>query len=424
MSILSKILNSGITTIVAAILAMSVGILFPSVGSKFKPISNIFLTLISVSVIPIVFSSVTCSIVQIITKKEREIKIRDIVLTFLGILVIAGIIGILTSALLNPAHDISNSATISNLIMADMQKSITELSVDDSLNLLHKAGFSDFMITLLPGNLFKAFADGNIIQILAISILVGIAVSKLDKNTQISVTSSLEVMTRSFKKILAIPTKILPIGLFTLLASNLSKVKLNDLLAMKHFCLCTLVGFFIITLVSCLILRIYSPIGFKNSMSALKEIIVIAFSTCSNQATLPFLTAALHNRFRLQEDAINFAIPLGVTMCRVGNVLYYAFIAIFIASIYHEPLGIYQYCFIVIGSILTSFAASGASGVIAISMISIVLDPLNLRIDSILAILIIVDPILDPFRTVTSLVMNAALSCFIINNKRKKEKCE
>jgi proton glutamate symport protein len=173
-------------------------------------------------------------------------------------------------------------------------------------------------------------------------------------------------------------------------------------------------------------MRIVSKIlgsGVTMIVAAIFARLVRFFSTCSNQATLPFLTATLHNKFKLQEDAINLAIPLGVTMCRASNVLYYAFISIFIASIYNEPLGMYQHCFVVIGSILTSFAASGASGVIAISMISIVLDPLNLRIDSILAILIIVDPILDPFRTVTSLLMNAALSCFIINKKKVKERC-
>ena len=66
----------------------------------------------------------------------------------------------------------------------------------------------------------------------------------------------------------------------------------------------------------------------------------------------------------------------------------------------------------------------GANGIIAISMISIIMDPLNLPLDSIILILITVDPIIEPLRTITSLIMNAAVSCFIINGKRRRVQCK
>jgi proton glutamate symport protein len=184
-----------------------------------------------------------------------------------------------------------------------------------------------------------------------------------------------------------------------------------------------MIAFAIIILIAMVVLWLYSPIGLVKSIHELKESITVAFSTCSNQATLPFLTSTLSKRFCLDEAAVDLAIPLGVTMCRTSNAAYYSFVVIFIAALYNEPLSSLQYIFIVFGAILASLAASGASGVIAITMISIILDPLNLPIGSVLIILVTVDSIMEPIRAVTSLIMNAAASCAVINPTRRKVEC-
>lgn len=412
----SKFLGSGYTTLLCALAAIVFGLTFPDIAKEFKPFSQIFLTMISLTVIPIIFASVTCSIIKIMTSNNQNIKISNIVFTFLIALIIAGMIGALMGMLIN-SKDVTNSEIVSKMIFQDMQKSIAELSIDEPFSNLKKFNFWDFFMTLLPKNPFEAFAKGNVIQIITLSILVGIAVAALDKFKREITLTSLGVLMSSFKAILKIPTKILPIGIFFLLSSSLSEIDLGVLFSMKSFCLYSGLGFLLINIIALGIFYLYSPIGLKNSILALKESIIVAFSTCSNQATVPFLISSLSNKFNLPNSAVDLSIPLGVTMCRVSNVAYYALVTIFIASIYNEPLGLIQYGFVVFGAILTSFAASGTSGVIAITMITIILDPLNLPIGSILILLVVIDSIIDPFRTVTSLIMNAALSCFIINRR-------
>lgn len=413
----SKVLSSGYTTLFCALAAIVFGLIFPDMAKEFKPFSQIFLTMISLTVIPIIFASVTCSIIKIMTSDDKDIKISNIVFTFLVALIISGIIGVLMGMFVN-SKDVTNSEIVSKMIFQDMQKSIAELSIDEPFSNLKKFNFSDFFMTLLPKNPFEAFAKGNVIQIITLSILVGVAVAALNKFKREITLTSLGVLMSSFKAILKIPTKILPIGTFFLLSSSLSEIDLNVLFSMKSFCLYSGLGFLLINLIALGVFYLYSPIGLKKSVIALKESIIVAFSTCSNQATVPFLISSLSNKFNLPNNAVDLSIPLGVTMCRASNVAYYALVTIFIASIYNEPLGIMQYGFVVLGAILTSFAASGTSGVIAITMITIILDPLNLPIGSILILLVVIDSIINPFRTVTSLIVNAALSCFIINKKR------
>jgi proton glutamate symport protein len=418
-----RTLDNGATTLFAALCAVVVGFLFPETGESFKPFSEIFLTLISISVIPIIFSSITCSIAKILSGSNEDVKIIRIIFIFIMALAISAGIGMISEFILDSARYVENSDAVSRMIFQEMQKSVGELSIHESINDLQTFNFADFSTTLLPRNPYEAFAKGNIVQIIAISILVGIAISTMDSRKKDIALSSLEVLMSSFRTILTIPTKILPIGIFFLLGYNLSKINPDILISMSEFCLCAGMSFLIIILISGVIFTTYSPIGFKNSIICLKDAITVGFSTCSNQATVPFLISALSKNFKLPGDSVDLSIPLGITMCRVSNAAYYSLITVFIASIYNEPLTLVQYVFIIFGSVLTSFAASGSSGIIAISMLSIILDPLNLPGDPILILLVIIDPIIDPFRTITSLITNAALSCLIINKRRGRLSC-
>ena len=416
---ISKILNNSYTTLVVAILAIFVARLFPEFGKSLTFFKDIFLTLISISVIPIIFSSITCSITLLLSNKSEKVSIPKMIFTFSVILFLAGIIGISVGVISNPAKSVMNSDIISTVLFSNVKSTIAELSIYDAISSIKNLSLSDFLSTLLPKNPFAAFAQGNIIQIISLSILCGIAIAHLETSKKETAVNNLTILMQSFKKILKIPTKILPIGMFFVIASSISKTNINDIFAMKYFIFWTMLSFFTLILIALLLFAIYSPIGIFASIRAIKESVFIAFSTCSNQATLPFLIVALKEKFKLSEQSVNVSIPIGITMCRVSNVAYYAFVSIFIAQIYNQPLSIYEYGFISLGAIITSFSSSGVNGIIAISMISIIMDPLNLPIDAIIVILIAIDPIIDPIRTITSLVMNAALSCFIINSKRE-----
>ena len=419
MSIVSKILGSGYTTIVCAVMAVIVGVCFPDVGMSFIPLSDMFLTLISISIIPIIFSSVTCSVIQMLTSKLNSMTVPKIIMIFFSALVFSGVVGLVVSVIFSPGTKVMESKVISDMIFQDVQRSIQELSIYEPLDSLKKFSLLDFFAGLFPKNPFKAFADGNVLQVLTLSILVGTAIAHTSLQKRSMAIKGLSVAMQAFKNILKLPTKILPLGMFFLISSNLAKINLDDINAMQYFCVSALVGFLLLVVIAIVLIATYSPLSLPRSIASLKETIIVAFSTCSNQATLPFLITTLIEKLKLPKSGVELAIPLGITMCRVSNAMYYAFVAVFIASIYNEPLSFFQYGFIVLGSIMTSFATSGVSGVIAIGMISMILDPLNLPVESILVFLIAVDPIINPFRTVSSLLMNAALSCLILNKDRR-----
>jgi proton glutamate symport protein len=414
-----KILNNGYTTLLATFFAIIVGFLFPELGKMFMPFSELFLILISISIIPIIFSSVTCSFITLLTESTTNIKISRVLILFTLTLVMAAIIGIGFS-LLN-ANSINAIYSIDTNIFDEMSKSIPELSLDEALKNVNNFHISNIFSILLPSNPFAAFANGNVIQTLSLSILVGISISKLDVQMQERTLNALNLLLELFKKILKLATTILPIGIFFLLASCLCNIKIESLVAMKEFFVIVLLSFSLIIVISFMMILIYSPAGIWKSIQALKNPITIAFSTRSNQATLPFLTSALVEKFGLSDKVVNLVIPLGVTLCRVSNVCYYAFITIFISFLYNTPLSILQYIIVILGAIIVSLAASGSSGVIAVSMISLILAPLQLPLEAILPALITIEPIIEPLRAVTNLIANAAIACVVISKKPKKQ---
>lgn len=417
---ISKFLGSGYAILLSTVCAIEIGTFFPDAGDFVRPIGELFLTFISLSVIPIIFASVTGSIIQLISSPPSGISILRVISTFLLGLFLAAITGIGIGIILNPSQAVLGSELISDMITQNIFNSIDEISLSDPVGLLRKFSFSDFLTNLLPSNPFKAFSDGNILQILSISVLVGIAMANLDKRKIRHSLAFLNIISSLFKRILQFQTNLLPIGLFCTLTSSLSGISIDSILSMWNFCVCAVIIFTLIFLIAACIFHIYSPIGLIKSIVALKKPLTVAFSTCSNQVTLPFLTASLSKRFKLSESAVEMALPLGITMCRVGATAYYAFVTIFVMELYSEPLTVFQMMFIVFGAITMSFAASGATGIAAITMISMILNPLDLSLDSILFILIAVDPLIDPFRTIASSIMNAAFSCIVINKQRRR----
>ncbi|MDR2598575.1 MAG: dicarboxylate/amino acid:cation symporter, partial [Holosporales bacterium] len=204
-------------TILAVCLAVVTVTAFPNFGIIAKPFGEMFLTFISISIIPIIFSSVTTCIIGLASGNNESVKIKRLVSIIFAALIIASIIGVFICILMDPGKSVKNSKLISDLVMNDMLNSISKISLTEPLKSLHKFQFTDFLTSLFPQNLFRAFAEGNIIQILSISILIGIAISRLNSRMIKYSAMTLDIIMSSFKSILEFQIKILPLGLFFIL---------------------------------------------------------------------------------------------------------------------------------------------------------------------------------------------------------------
>ncbi len=116
-------------------------------------------------------------------------------------------------------------------------------------------------------------------------------------------------------------------------------------------------------------------------------------------------------------DTANIVIPFGNTTCRFGSICFYTIGTIFIANIFVTSISFYGYAAILMSSILASFAASGAVGILSLSMITVVLDPLGLPLGTVIALFIAIDPIIDVFDTVANVFGNCAATAMSSTSK-------
>jgi hypothetical protein len=155
-----------------------------------------------------------------------------------------------------------------------------------------------------------------------------------------------------------------------------------------------------------------------KALALLFEPVMLAFATRNSMATLPSAITCLDEKMSFDSTSVNLTLPLGMTLGRFGNIFYFAVAVFFVVQIYGTDLAAVQYVTIFIGVIFAGTATAGASGIVTLSVISIVLSPLNLPVEAVLVIFMAIDPIIDPFRTFL-LVYGNICATTLIAGKRK-----
>ena len=153
----------------------------------------------------------------------------------------------------------------------------------------------------------------------------------------------------------------------------------------------------------------------------IKEPLLLAFTTQTSLACLPSAIDSLTNGLRFESKSTNLVLPLAITLCRFGPIAYFAIATIFVSSLYQSPLGFGDILILIAGSIFAGMATSGLSGVLTLTMLSIVLSPLGLPIDAVLVLLIAIDPLINPFRTLTIVGISITVSCFISDHTTNEQ---
>ena len=145
-----------------------------------------------------------------------------------------------------------------------------------------------------------------------------------------------------------------------------------------------------------------------RAVTALREAILVAFGTSSSFAAAPAMMRALKRGLGMNPGVVDLVTPLGITLNPPGSAFHFAIATMFLANLYGVDLDTGQIAFVLVGSVLAGLAASGAPGVAALSMISLILVPLGLPVEVAIILLVAIDPIVDPVLTVVNISANAA----------------
>lgn len=391
-------------TLYAIILAILLGALVPHFAQYLKPFGDIFLRLLKSIAIPLVMASIFVSIVSLGSLRElKDLGLKALIYyattTFLAVLTGLVIVNLFFSVA--GTHQIE-TATVSHNFQPK------EISL------------YDFFVSFFPDNIFKALAEGKIIQIIVFTILfaLGVLAVKNLKGRE-AVVNFFNGVNDALLNLAGWIIKLTPVGVFAIVYYTVAVHGLSVFLQLWKYVLAVLIGLFWHATVNLgLIGYIFGKFKPWEYFAKVREALLVAFSTSSSSATLPVSLEVAEQKAGVDKRIAGFVLPLGATVNMDGTALYEAVAAMFVASVYGIHLSLEQQIVILITATLAAIGAAGIPSAGLVTM-TLVFSAVGLPLEGI-AVILAVDRFLDMFRTAVN-VWGDLIGAKIIDRLMKKE---
>ncbi|NEQ50593.1 MAG: dicarboxylate/amino acid:cation symporter [Leptolyngbya sp. SIO3F4] len=392
-------LRSPWAILVSVVLAIYVGTVHKEFAVLLAPLGNFYLGLLKMCVLPILLAAITTSIGKLMRSSNAGQYIKRILVVFpLGLVAASGLTAVL-AAIAGPGRNLSAKTLESLGVLVNDSGIDLEMALTGPIPEEPSRGIASFLISLVPDNIFSALSQGETLKVLIFSIIVGISLGLIRDRVTEPCFDILEAIYRTFNQLIDWLTMILPIGLFSLLAYQLSQQGVDVMLSMINFVIAALVIFLVVYVLSTLVIWQQSKMPFIKVLAALREPTILALATSSSLACLPSSIAQLSESLKFSRQTVNLVTPLSITICRFGSVIYFALGSVFVMQLYDKPINFGTIMIVIIGSIFAGMATAGVTGILTLTMLGIVLEPLQLPLEAVLVLFVAIDPIMDPFRT-------------------------
>ena len=378
--------------IIGLFLGCAIGYLWPDFGKDLQPVGTAFIKAIKMIVIPLVFSAVTLGIYKMSADFRTLGKLAG--LSFAYFYFATGLciaLGIFLNGVFHPGAGVALTAT--GNIPADLAKSINWVK---------------FFLDLIPDNIVLVASQQKIIPTLFFAICFGIALGRAGAVTKPVVAVLNGVMEAMFKLTQGI-VAFSPLAVVGVMAWVMATQGGAMLMAMAKLVGVFYLGMVIIILVFCVVVWLlgYHPIA---TIRKVAEPILLAFTTCSSEVTLPVHMQILE-KTGIPNKVVSFVIPLGYSFNTDGSAFYQALTVCFLAEAYGLNLDTPSLLTILLTTLI---ANKGTANVASASLVilAVILTSIGLPVEAI-AIVAGVDRIIDMGRTVINVFGNTAAALLL-----------
>ncbi|MEU1277872.1 dicarboxylate/amino acid:cation symporter [Streptomyces sp. NPDC005805] len=354
-------------------------------------IGSIFVQLLKLAVAPLVFFAILVSITNLRKVNNAARLAGRTLLWFLITSLIAVAIGITIGLVTNPGAG-------TGLTPADGQKPE------------NSGSWIDFLTGIVPTDVITPFTELNVLQIVFMAAVAGIAALKLGERAK-PVLALSEAVLELLQKALWWVIRLAPIGTVGLIGYAIADYGWDLIGKYATFTAdvyigCAIVLFGVYPLLLAVAARVNPVQFFKGAWPAIQ----LAFVSRSSVGTMP-VTQKVTERLGVPKDYTSFAVPFGATTKMDGcAAIYPALAAIFIAQIFDVQLGVQDYLLIAFVSVVGSAATAGLTG--ATVMLTLTLSTLGLPLEGV-GLLLAIDPILDMIRTATNVAGQALVPVIV-----------
>jgi len=392
--------------IIGLLIGILLGYYLPDYAMKFKFIGDIFTRAIKLIISPLIFFSLVTGLITAPDSSSLgRVGIKAII-AFLTTTFFAVVFGLSVGAILKPGE-------MMNLPLIAQKTSALSLEAK-------KFSIMEFLVDIIPENFLGAVLDGNVLQIVFVSIFTGIAINKLDKTRAEPIKGFFLLANKIVLKMIDMVVGFSPYGAFALISWVIATEGVDVLFGLSKLIIAITIAMLLQYVVFGLLIKFVAKISPMPFYKKSFEYQALAFATSSSKASLATTMQVCREKLGISETSTSFLLPLGASINMDGFAINLGLTAMFFAQVFGIDLAWHQYLIIIFTATLGSIGGAGIPGA-SLIMMPMVLSAVNIPIEGV-AILVGIDRILDMMRTVINITGDATITLLIDSSEGTLDK--
>jgi aerobic C4-dicarboxylate transport protein len=388
-----------IQVLIAIAIGVALGHFFPQTGTAMKPLGDGFIALIRMMIAPVIFCTVVHGIASVrdMTKVGR-VGLKTLIY-FEVISTLALGIGLIVGELVHPGSGFNiDAATLDPKAVASYATRAKEDSVVAHL------------LAIIPDSYVNALAKGDLLQVLLIAILSGVAVARMGTVGE-RVAGAVDAAGKVFFRIIGIIVRVAPVGAFGAMAFTIGAFGLGSLVNLAALIATFYAASILFVLVVLGAVARITGFSILRFIGYIKDELLIVLGTSSSETVLPHMIQKME-RLGASQSVVGLVIPTGYSFNLDGTNIYMTLATLFLAQATNTNLTFGQEMTILFIAMLTSKGASGVTGAGFVTLAATLTIIPDIPIQS-LAILVGIDKFMSECRALTNLVGNGVATIVI-----------
>ncbi|MFV5191419.1 MULTISPECIES: dicarboxylate/amino acid:cation symporter [Acinetobacter] len=388
---------------VQVIFAIVVGILlghfFPEFGESLKPLGEAFIKMVKMIIAPVIFLTVVTGIAGMKNIGSVGRVTGKAMIYFLTFSTLALIVGLIVGNVIEPGHGLNIDPS-----------TLHSTKVDEYAAKAHESSITGFLMNIIPDTLVSPFVSGQILQVLFVAVLFGLALAKSGDLGR-PVTDFLQQLTNPVFTLVGMLMKFAPIGAFGAMAFTIGAYGIssigNLMLLIATFYITALL--FVIVILGAV--ARYNGFSIIDLIRYIKDELWLVLGTSSSEAALPSLMAKME-KAGCEKSVVGLVIPTGYSFNLDGTNIYMTLAALFIAQACNIELTLTQQITILLVAMLSSKGAAGITGAGFITLAATLSVVPAIPVAG-MALILGIDRFMSECRALTNLVGNACATIVV-----------
>lgn len=388
-----------VQVIFAIIVGILLGHFFPEFGESLKPLGDAFIKLVKMIIAPVIFLTVVTGIAGMNDMKSVGRVAGKAMLYFLTFSTLALVVGMIIANIIQPGAGLNIDPT-----------TLQSAKVSEYVSKAQESSMIAFFMNIIPTTVLSPLTEGNILQVLFVSVLFGVALASVGERGK-PITDLLQVAAAPMFKLVSIVMKVAPIGALGAMAFTIGKYGLHSISNLMLL----IVTFYVTSILFVLLIlgavARYNGFSIVGLIRYIKDELWLVLGTSSSEAALLNLMHKMEAA-GCKKSVVGLVVPAGYSFNLDGTNIYMTMAALFIAQATNIDLTIGQQITLLLVAMLSSKGAAGVTGAGFITLAATLSVVPGLPVEG-MALILGIDRFMSECRALTNFIGNACATIVV-----------